>query len=534
MILLHNANIYSPSHPGATALVIAHGRFHAIGSDSELLDMFSNAESIINLKGRSLWPGLTDAHVHLSHLAESMSMVDCETDTLEECLARIEAAAKKLQEGTWLLGHGWNQNQWEEGYGRKEQLDTVCHGHPAYLTAKSLHAGWANSQALTLAGINPQTPDPPSGRIQKNHAGQPTGILFESGAMNLIESFIPEPSIEALTAKIKALFPELWKVGLTGVHDFDGFNCWQALQSLHQKELLNLRVRKNVPFDHLDAFINAGLHTDFGDDWLHIGGVKLFSDGALGPQTAAMLEPYEASNELGTLLMTEEDIINVGIRAVDNGLALTIHAIGDLANRTVLNAYEKIRAYEQRQGLPHLRHRIEHVQIINPTDLPRLAALDIIASVQPVHAPSDMKMADKHLGARSKNAYTYRSLLKSGAILVFGSDAPVESVNPFYGLHAAVTRRRVDGDPSPEGWHPEQRLTLEEAISGFSHTPAIIANRGGRLGKIAEGYEADFLVLDDDPFRTNPQDLWKIKSVATFIGGRCVYAAKSFEIDLSD
>jgi predicted amidohydrolase YtcJ len=529
MILLHNANIYAPSHPGATALVISHGRFHAIGSDSEILDSFSHAETIINLDGRTLWPGLTDAHVHLRHLAESMAMVDCETDTLGECLARVKAAAKKLPKEAWLRGHGWNQNRWEDGFGKKEQLDAVCRDNPAYLTAKSLHAGWVNSRALKLAGIDSQIPDPPSGIIQRDAAGQPTGILLESGAMNLIESIIPKPTLETLTAKIKALLPQLWKFGLTGVHDFDGFDCWQVLQNLHQQGSLDIRVRKNIPFDHLNTFINAGLRTDFGDDRLHIGGVKLFSDGALGPQTAAMLEPYEVSGEIGTLLLTEGDIVDIGKRAADNGLALTIHAIGDRANRIVLNAYEKIRAYEQAQGLPHQLHRIEHVQIIHPRDLPRLAALGIIASVQPIHAPSDMITADKYLGRRSKDAYAYRSLLKSGATLVFGSDAPVESVNPFYGIHAAVTRRRGDGSPGLDGWHPEERLSLEQAICGFSHTPAVIAHRGKRLGKIADGYKADFLVLNNDPFHMDPQDLWKIKPIATYLSGRCLYASKDLE-----
>lgn len=534
MILFHNANIYAPSHPGATALVIAHRRFHAIGSDTELLDTFSNVKAKVDLKGRTLWPGLTDAHVHLRHLAESMAMVDCETESLEECLARVKNAAKKLPKDAWLRGHGWNQNRWRDGFGSTEQLDAVCGDHPAYLTAKSLHAGWANSRALSLAGIDAQTPDPPSGIIQRDSTDQPTGILLESGAMSLVESVIPKPTTEELVAKLEALLPELWGVGLTGVHDFDGFDCWQALQHMHQSGSLKLRVRKNIPFDHWDNFINAGLRTDFGDDWLHIGGVKLFSDGALGPQTGAMLEPYESSEETGTLLLTEDNIIEIGIRAVNHGLALTIHAIGDRANRIALNAYEKIRAYEQKQGLPSQRHRIEHVQIIHPKDLPRLAALEIIASVQPIHAPSDMNTADKYLGNRSKDAYAYRALLDSGATLVFGSDAPVESVNPFYGIHAAVTRRRTDGTPGPEGWQPGQRLSLEEAISGFSHTPAEIANRGRRLGKIAEGYAADFLVLDNNPFNMDPQDLWKTKPIATYIGGRCVHAAKELELDLSD
>jgi len=533
MIIFHNANIFSTRNPGATAFALDRGFFFALGSDSEVLDSFNHPKAIINLQGKTVLPGLTDAHVHLQHLAESMGMVDCETDSLQECLARIKAEAEQLPEGAWVRGHGWNQNRWESGFGHREQLDAICGNHPAYLTAKSLHAAWANSKALAAAGINAQTPDPPSGMIQRDSKGHPTGILFEASAMEMVESAIPKPSIIALTHKIRNLIPELWKCGLIGVHDFDGLDCWQALQILHQEGSLNLRVRKNIPFDHLDAFILAGLRTDYGDDWLHLGNVKLFSDGALGPQTAAMLKPYEGSQSVGTLLLTEDEIVEIGMRAVNNGLALSIHAIGDLANHVVLNAYERLRIYEQRQSLPHFHHRIEHVQIINPTDLPRLAELDIIASIQPVHAPSDMIIADKYLGTRSKNAYAYRSLLDTGAACVFGSDAPVEPVNPFHGIHAAVTRRRLDGSPGPEGWHPEQRLSLEKALIGFSQTPAEIANRGSRLGRIAKGYRADFLILEEDPFSINPQDLGRIQPLATYINGECVYISPNMNIELS-
>lgn len=531
MIIFHNAHIYSPENPNATAFAVEQGCFLALGSDAEIQDSFPHAEAVINLEGRTIWPGLTDAHVHLHRLAESMSMVDCETDTMEECLSRIKAAAEKLPEYAWVRGHGWNQNVWKEGFGTATQLDEICGGRPAYFTAKSLHIAWANSKALSLAGINAQTPDPSSGIIQRDDKGEPTGILFENEAAALVESIIPKPVQEEITSKIESTFPELWKLGLVGVHDFDGFECWQALQTLHDDGKLQLRVRKNILHEHMDAFIHAGLRTDDGNDLLHMGGVKLFSDGALGSQTAAMVLPYEHLDEAGVLLLTEDEIFAIGKQTVNHGLALTIHAIGDLANHVVLNAYEKLRAYESEHNLPHLRHRIEHVQIIDPDDLPRLAALDIIASVQPIHATSDMIIADKYLGKRSGNAYPFRALQDSGAALVFGSDAPVESVNPFYGIHAAVTRRRLDGSPGSDGWHPEQKLSLEDALDGFSHTPAEIANRGMRLGKIAPGFRADFLILEEDPFIMEPQALGHILPKATFIDGKCVYQSPDLVLD---
>ena len=533
MKIFYNANIYNAENPSATALAIENGRIIALCSDAEIHQTFPLATHTHNLNGLTLWPGLTDAHVHLKHLAESMAMVDCETATLKECLDRVEKAAKILPPDAWVRGHGWNHNRWEGGYGSADLLDKICGGRPAYLTAKSLHAGWANTKALQIAGLSASTPDPSGGEIQRDQNGNPTGILFEADAMHLVESRIPKATHTELITKFRQLIPELWRMGLVGVHDFDGLDCYQVLEALKQDGTLPFRVVKNIPFDDLDTFIQSGLRTYSGDDWLQIGWLKLFADGALGPQTAAMLAAYEESISTGTLLLSEDEIISIGKHAVEYGIALAIHAIGDRANRVVLNAFEKIRAFEQEHGFQHLPHRVEHVQIITPEDVSRFSKLDIIASVQPVHAPSDMAIADIKLGTRSADAYAYRTLHDANACLVFGSDAPVEPVNPFYGLHAAVTRRRLDGSPGINGWHPEQRLSLDQALRGFSHTPAQIANKGRDFGKIQTGYHADFILLEDDPFTIDSQEIWKIKPIATFIDGNCVYQSSGVAFDQS-
>ena len=453
-------------------------------------------------------------------------------NSFEECLNRIEDHAKTLPPKAWVRGHGWNQNNWSSGFGTASALDKVCGGRPAFLTAKSLHAAWVNSKSLDLAGINRYTPDPANGIILRDKSGEPTGILLEARSMELIEKIIPEPSPAERLRQLQALMPKLWRNGLVSVHDFDGPDCWETLQNCYQKGELQLRVRKNIPFQIFEDFINAGLRTDFGDDWLNIGNLKLFADGALGPQTAAMFEPYENTNQYGTLLLTEQEIYEIGKRAVNNGIALSIHAIGDLANNVVLNAYERLRVYEENHHLPHYRHRIEHVQTIQPEDLARLAKLDIVASVQPIHATSDMVTAEKFLGERAKLSYTLRSLVSSGAVVVMGSDAPVESVNPFWGIHAAVTRQRLDGSPGKFGWYPEQRLTLDEAIKGFSFNPAVISHRGGHLGKIAQGYKADFIILREDTSSLDNNGLAFIQPVATFIEGDCVFWDKSLPEDV--
>ena len=523
MKILYNATLYAPDFPGATALALAHGQIVAVGTDVEVLDAFPLAEEKINLNGYTLWPGLTDAHVHLRYLAESRAIVDCETATRSECLARIDAAAKALPAGAWIRGHGWNHNQWPEGLGTAALLDQVSHGHPAYLSAKSLHIGWANSQALALAGLSDTSPDPEGGILQRDSQGHLTGILFEGAAVDRVLAVIPELTQEALKHQIQALIPELWSMGLVGVHDFDGMDCWLALQELQQEGHLNFRVRKGIPYDHLDDFIAAGLRSDDGDDFLQVGSVKLFSDGALGSQTAAMLYPFEGTQNTGALLLNEDEIVAIGKKTGQNGLSLAIHAIGDRANRVVLNAYAKLRTFEKENGLPHYQHRIEHVQILSQEDLPRLAQLGIVASVQPVHAPSDMVMADRFLGSRAALSYAYHSLKATGVEMVFGSDAPVEPVNPFHGLHAAVTRRRLDGSPGKEGWQPQERLSLADALDGFSSAPARIANRGSQLGRIMPGAKADLILLKDDPFKMSPHEIGPIQPLATMINSDWVY-----------
>lgn len=522
MKVIYNATIHAPDYPKATALLIHNGAFIALGSDTEILEGFPRAETTLNLEGKTLWPGLIDAHVHLRHLAESMGFVNCETDSMTTCVKRVQEAVARAPGDAWIRGHGWNHNRWVNGYGTAAILDAVSGGHPVYLTAKSLHAAWVNSEALRWAGITADTADPPGGMIQRDGSGRPTGILFEN-AMKLIEDRLPELSQEMVQRQIAGLIPELWKLGLVGVHDFDGLPCWQALQSLHQEGALKFRVCKNIPFEFMERFTDAGLRTGYGDDRLHIGSVKLFADGALGPQTAAMLEPYAESAEKGALLLSHEEIFSIGKQAVEHGLGLAIHAIGDLANRTVLNALQQLRSYEEEKRLPHHSHRIEHVQIIHPQDLPRLAALDIVASVQPIHAPSDMYLAEKKLGSRAQFSYAYGSLRQTGGMVICGSDAPVEPVNPFLGLHAAVTRRRLDGSPGPEGWFSEQRLPLTDALSGFSFGPARVIHRGDRLGKIAPGYRADFIILENNPFRCPSDNLGRILPLATFIDGECVF-----------
>jgi predicted amidohydrolase YtcJ len=297
-----------------------------------------------------------------------------------------------------------------------------------------------------------------------------------------------------------------------------------ALQQLHAQGALKLRVTKSIPLETLDHAVELGLRTGFGDDWLRIGSVKAFMDGALGPRTAAMLQPYlDEPENRGILNMDAEELFEAGRQAVKVGLSMAVHAIGDRANHEVLDAFEQLRRFERDRGLPPLRHRIEHVQVLHPDDAARLAEFGIIASMQPIHATSDMRMADQFWGQRAALSYAWRTQLDHGAMLAFGSDAPVESPNPFLGLHAAVTRQRADGSPGEKGWYPEQRLSLQQALEGFTLGPAYTAGMETRQGKLAPGYLADLIVLTQDPNVLPSSALLELEASATMIAGEWVW-----------
>jgi len=546
MKILYNARIYTldSSCPVASAIVMERERVTVVGETDTLLSEFDRAEKQ-DMGGKVILPGLTDAHIHLQHYALSLQKIDCETGTLDECLRRVEERVQSAKPGEWILGHGWNQNNWflshsssttsrgTEGgnWPSAADLDNIAPDNPVYLTAKSLHAAWANSAALKMAGVTNDSPDPPNGQFQRDEHGALTGILLET-AMQQVSWVIPEPTVEDISAAIEAAQPVLWRMGLTGVHDFDRRACFMALQQLYAQGKLRLRVTKSIPLEDLDHAVELGLRTGFGDDWLRIGSVKAFMDGALGPRTAAMLQPYLGEPEnRGILNMDAEELFESGRRAVEVGLSMAVHAIGDRANHEVLDAFEQLRRFERdwnpstklRAGLPPLRHRIEHVQVLHPDDAGRLAELGIIASMQPIHATSDMLMADKYWGERAALSYAWMTQLKQGARLAFGSDAPVESPNPFLGLYAAVTRQRADGSPGPDGWYPEQRLSIKDVIEGYTLAPAYITGLESCLGKLAPGYLADLIVLDKDPFVVPPSELLEMQSMAAMIGGEWVW-----------
>jgi predicted amidohydrolase YtcJ len=517
--VLFNGRIHTldAQMPYATAAAIRGEQIVYVGDDATAREMLRPRGEAVDLKGRCVTPGLTDAHLHFSWFALGLQSVDVETPTLDEALARVGERAKIAAPGAWITGWGWNHNLWGD-LPTAADLDRVAPNHPVALEAKSGHAVWVNSRALELAGVTASTPDPLSGQIVRDARGQPTGILLED-AMDLIGKARPTPTPEQVAELMRAAFPVAHRAGLTGIHDFDGPVAFAAFQLLKQGGQLGLRVVKSIPREMLSQAIDLGLRSGFGDEWLRIGSVKLFADGALGPQTAAMLEPFEGSNSLGIATLSEAEMADNVRRANAAGLSCAIHAIGDRACRTVLDVYEEV-------GSRDLRNRIEHAQLLHPQDYGRLGKLGVIASMQPTHATSDMLISDKYWGRRSTDAYAWRTQLNAGAVLAFGSDCPVEKIDPLMGIHAAVTRRRADGSPGPEGWYPEQRLTVEEAVRAFTWGAACAAGQEDRLGSIAPGKLADFTVLGRDIFAIEPMEILNTHVDATIIGGQFVWRAE--------
>jgi len=524
-VLLANGNFYlgNGRYSGLQSALVEDGVIRLLAPPEQLSASLRRSCRKFDLQGQIVWPGLVDSHLHLAFLADQMAAVDCETDSLAECLARVEAKSQGLDQGDWIIGYGWNHNAWLPArYGTAAELEQVSSGHPTVLYAKSLHASWVNETALRAAGIDPNRADPEGGRILRDPEGKPTGILLEN-AMHLVDAIVPPLAGKRLEGMLKNAQAQLLSYGITGVHDFDREASYQALLALDAAGELVLRVRKNLHAERLHEIAAEELRSGSGSEHLFLGSLKYFADGALGSQTAAMLSPYENSDSAGILLMDADEVYAQGLRAAQVGWPLAVHAIGDLAVRSVLDGYARLRAWEREHKRPHLPHRIEHLQLITPEDQPRLKDLDVIASMQPLHATSDMFTADRHWGSRSANAYAFNSLLKQGAQLIFGSDAPVESANPFLGLHAAVTRRRVSGEPGTEGWYPQQRISLAQALDSYTTHPALSCGLGQSLGRIAVGCLADLIVLPNDPFRMDPQDLWQVAPDMTLVGGRLAF-----------
>ncbi len=541
-IVLFNGSIVTldPALPTAQAVLIRAGRIAAVGDAAQVRAAARPGYEIIDLAGRSALPGLCDAHIHLLWTARMAAQVNLEgAASLAEALERVRVHAASLPPQAWVLGYGWDHSLWNHRWPTAADLDQVTGGRPALLSRKDLHSACCNTAALQLAGLAADSADPPGGSLGRSASGELSGMLFEH-AIQLVQRLIPTPTAADDQRTITALIHDLLAAGITSVHAPEGPDCMAAVGALYHRGELNMRVLHHLHLGGLDAAIALGLRSGIGDEWLRIGGVKIFSDGSLGSATAHMLEPYEGMAlddpaSYGMAMFEPAELDRLVARAIAHGISVTVHAIGDAANRNVLNAIDQALRFhlpitsasgprqpdQQPAYMAQIPNRIEHAQIVNPHDVRRFAELGVIASVQPVHATADMVVADQLWGERSRYAYAWRTLIDAGVVLACGSDAPVESWNPWWGIHAAVTRQQRGGVPSG-GWYPEQRLSLDEALWGYTVGPAIASGELAQKGTLTAGKLADVIVVDRDLSAADPADLADVQVDYTFVGGMAV------------
>ena len=495
-----------PALPAAGALAIA-GEKVAGGVGTHERELAGPER--VDLGGRCVLPGFTDSHVHFPTWAIAQRQLRLEgTQSLGEALARVAAAVREVERGRWLRGLGWRSGDWSPAVEpTKEALDAVTGDVPVALMSKDYHSLWLNSAALTFADGDLQVP---GGVVERDESGQPTGVLREECAWHFRDTYSRPSEAELLEASREGIRIASAR-GVTAVHDKDGWlGALRIFQRLREEEALTLRVWQSLPHEHIERLAELGIVSGFGDDLLRVGYIKAFMDGTLGSRTARMLDGS------GVEITSREEFEDIVRRAARAGFPVAVHAIGDLANREALDAFEAARdEWEPRR----LRQRIEHAQLLAEEDIPRFGQLGIAASVQFSHAPSDRDLAERFWSGLTHRAYAFRSLLEAGALVANGSDAPIEELDPLTGICAGVLRTLDER----EAWHPEQAVTVEQGLQASTVAPAWLTGDERRRGKLLPGFLADLVVLDRDPLACRPEELPDIQVTATMLGGRWVY-----------
>ncbi|GHO44122.1 amidohydrolase [Ktedonospora formicarum] len=532
-IIYLNGNIYTMdvAQPRAQAMAIdlVSGRILAIGSDDEVRRLADAHSEKVDLRGQTVLPGFIDAHIHLMSAAYRAHHIDAEFCTTEDEVAElVRQRAQQTPPGRWIQGGRWDKNTWAgSGAGRfptKVSLDAAAPHHPVVLWSKDGHLLWVNSLALQRAGISAETPEPETGAILRDGSGEPTGILQEEGATELVYRVIEQSDPELDRVLIERALEQLRSYGITTIHDIEGENVLHLFQQLRAEKQLNVRVQMILPRQMLPQLRASGIGIE-KSELIGVSGIKIFADGTLGSQTAAMLEGFEGNRDnRGILSIPEQEMQDVVRDATELGLAVAIHAIGDRAARVALNSIEYAQQWAQREGLARqasaLRYRLEHVQLIAPEDLERMKRLGVVASIQPYHAVSDRDIAVRYWGKRHKRAYAYRTMREMGIPIALGSDAPVETFDPLNILYAATVR----SDPYSKrpSWIPDQALDIRDALWGYTLGAAYAAGEENDKGSLTKGKLGDAIVLREDILMTPQQKMAENGVAATILGGRVV------------
>lgn len=526
--VMHNVNGYTLSDGqlvGFDALVVKAGVLLDKGTSDDMLEAYPQVQRIDG-EGQTLLPGLIDAHAHVMGLGlRELDVNVAGIESLDATLEKIQEFADANPDREWITGRGWNQVLWEENeFPTASDIDQVVPDRPVFLTRVDGHAAWANSKAMEIAGIDADTPDIQGGVIIRDDNGDATGI-FVDATMSYIRDVIPERTEEELELALELALEQMAMHGITSVHDArTDLETWEMYKNFADQGRLITRIYAMIAgtgeiFDEMAA---DGPVESYANDLLALRSVKISADGALGSRGAALLEDYsdEPGNE-GLLFYDQDELNQMLYKGASNGFQMNIHAIGDAANRQVLDAFEYIN--DELEDQAALRHRIEHAQIVAPEDIPRFVELDLIASMQATHATSDMNMAEDRVGSeRIEGAYAWRTFLEQGTVIAGGSDFPVEDVNPFYGLYSAVTRQDHSGQP-PEGWYPEQAKDRIEAFRSFTLDAAYTAHQEDVIGSLETGKWADFIIIDRDFFTVPESEIWQINVLETWVAGERVY-----------
>ena len=526
-LIVTNARIYTvdPSRPFVEAMVVTNGRVVFTGPARAALTYRGSSTRVLDAEGQTVIPGMIDAHVHLLGLGTALRTVDLVgTTSYDQIIQRVAARAKEVPAGAWITGRGWDQNDWgDTRFPSHDALSRAVPNHPVYLTRIDGHAALVNAAAMKAAGLTAAAQDPAGGRIVRGPDNEPSGVLVDR-AMGLVGRAIPAASKEETRAATLAAIRETNKWGLTGVHDAGvGRDVIDVFEGLAKEGQYSLRNYIMVANDDaaIDHYLARGPQSGLYDNRLWIKAIKITADGALGSRGAALIEPYsdEPANR-GLITIPEGRVKSVAVKALGKGFQVNVHAIGDRANRVVLDEMEA--ALREVPVADH-RFRIEHAQIVNSEDIPRFAKLGVIPSMQASHQTSDMYWAGNRIGpVRLLGAYAWRSLLNSGVIIPNGSDFPVERVNPLISFHAAVARQDANDYPAG-GWFPEQRMTRDEALKSMTIWPAYASFMEKEVGSLEPGKLADFVILDQDIMRVPNEMILRTRVLATYLGGKPVY-----------
>ncbi|MDD3732338.1 MAG: amidohydrolase [candidate division Zixibacteria bacterium] len=523
--LIYNARIYTQAdNLVVNSIALYDNKIVALGNNLEY-DPDFKSYSKFNLKGRTVIPGLVDAHTHFYYLAMTLGHVNLDgVETLESALDKIGRFAKPLGKNDWVVGDGFSPDRLKKRQDIDRYiLDKVCGGRPVFIFSKDQHTAWVNSRALALAGIDKNSSALEGGEIVRDGDGIPTGVLRENQAYLPVYRRITRPSKSERDRRYKMALALAYEKGVTGVHSFDGPEAFEYFSALAEKNRLGLRINYYAPADHLPQLVKNKTYYGTGTDFFRLAGVKIFADGSLGSQSAYCFNKYRGSKDnYGIETTTVQEMRLLIKEAARLGLPCAIHAIGDRAIAHVLDVF---------QAAPKLdfgaRHRIEHLQMIRRKDVSRVKNLNIIASMQPSHCPSDIKLVDRYWGKRGANAYIFRTLMDRKIDIAFGSDAPIESLDPVAGIAAAVTRARPK---SREVFYPEQRLSAAEALYCFTVGPAVAAGQSHCRGYLLPGYPSDLVVIDRDITRLASTRLYDTKVLATVIDGQVRYCHPSLKL----